>query len=186
MTTSTSPAFGLNMPGALGYPISTGFGCAIHTVEDLLFQKPSAAYEEAYKQIEEIIEEGEEEDPNKEGANTAPTPVPNSEQDPAETGATRVQNNTESIMSEPPQSTNELSVVAKEAEKSVRKPRSRRKFPEIVTEELQRALHDMGYCPQGFRWSRNVIGNFGRHVCEGGCHFVYDKDLNAFMDENGY
>ena len=63
------------MPREFGYPMSAGFGFPIHTSEDILFQKPSAAYEEAYR---EIADETEEEDPNKTDQPQDPTPLPES------------------------------------------------------------------------------------------------------------
>ena len=50
-------------------------------------------------------------------------------------------------------------------------------FDELVSERTQRALDDLGYCPQGYAWKRDL----GRHICEGGCHFGYDFDVRDHM-----
>ena len=44
----------------------------------------------------------------------------------------------------------------------------------------------MDCCPQGHARSRAYVGSYGYHVCEGGCHFVYDRDLNAYMGSNEF
>lgn len=50
-------------------------------------------------------------------------------------------------------------------------------FDELVSERTQRALDDLGYCPQGYAWKRD----YGRHICEGGCHYGYDFDVRDHM-----
>jgi hypothetical protein len=45
---------------------------------------------------------------------------------------------------------------------------------------------NMGLCLQGYAWSRGFVGDYGRRVCEGGCRYVYDQDLNEYMDLKGY
>jgi hypothetical protein len=191
MTASMPAGFGQYMPGAFGYPMSAGFGCLIHTSEELLFQKPSAAYEEAYREIEEIVDEEEGDDPNKGDSSQALTPVPDSEQNLPNNLTNSTQGLSTFNQSElvPTVVREERGLKTNNENTPVetsKKTKSRRKFPDIVTEEVQRALKGMGLCPQGYAWSRAHIGKFGRHVCEGGCHFAYDGELNGYMDDNGY
>ena len=53
-------------------------------------------------------------------------------------------------------------------------------FEELVSERTQQALRDLGYCPAGFAWKRDL----GRHICKGGCHFGYDFDVRDHMYRN--
>lgn len=150
----------------------------IHTSEELLVQKPSAAYE-ACREIEEI--QGD--DSNK--------------GDPSNDLTNSTQGLSTSNQSSLPHSSNQVPTVVREekglktnsettAVETSKKTKSRWKFPDFVIEEVQRALRGMGLCPQAYAWSRAHIEKFGRNVCEGGCHFAYDGELNGYMDDNGY
>ena len=53
-------------------------------------------------------------------------------------------------------------------------------FQELVSVRTQQALRDLGYCPMGYAWKRDL----GRHICSGGCHFGYDFDVRDHMYRN--
>lgn len=195
LTTSTFAGFDHHMPARFGHSMLGGFDGPMHTSDELIFQKPSAAYVQAYREIEEIIDEEEESgDPNKAGSTQDPSAPPVVETTVLDGLA---KNSSEKAQI---QSSNQSAVglgagVGSKAQveniKAVtstsNKTKTRRKFGDIVTEQTQRALKDMGVCPQGFAWTRSwITKSYGRHICEGGCHWAYDGALNDFMDSHGY
>ena len=197
LTGSMGGGFRPHMPSAFGYSMSAGFGLPIHASEDLIFEKPSDAYEKAYREIEEIVDDGEEERPDGTNQPEVPTPLIGPEQNLPENSANDTGN--ERITSDEAQfrspsqaptavdkATEQKTKSAKTAADTAKKTKARRKFAEQVNEITQLVLKNMGHCPQGYAWSRVFVGDYGRHVCEGGCHFVYDQDLNEYMDSKGY
>ncbi|KAJ4309602.1 hypothetical protein N0V84_011415 [Fusarium piperis] len=55
-------------------------------------------------------------------------------------------------------------------------------FTEDIAVNTARALKDLGPCPCGYTWKRDLA----RHVCTGGTHYVYDGYLRDYMDTQGY
>jgi hypothetical protein len=55
-------------------------------------------------------------------------------------------------------------------------------FTEDIAVNTARALKDLGPCPCGYTWKRDLV----RHICTGGSHFVYDEYLRDYMDTHGY
>jgi hypothetical protein len=74
----------------------------------------------------------------------------------------------------------------KEREESIaaRKARLKKKyqFTEDLAVNTAQALKDLGPCPCGYTWKRDLA----RHVCMGGTHYVYDGYLRDYMDTHGY
>lgn len=55
-------------------------------------------------------------------------------------------------------------------------------FSDVMAESTARALKELGPCPCGYSWKRDLV----RHVCTGGSHFIYDGYLRDYMDTHGY
>jgi hypothetical protein len=183
-----------SMSGLLGYPMSSGLGYpSIHASDDLLFQRPSAAYEQAYREIEELDDESDHDASNALSQNEPPSLDPELDHNTHGNLTIATQDPSVSYENELPRDLDQLSRVIEQEiapettpEKSItktsRKDQFRRQFGEVLSEETKRALKDMNCCSQGFAWKRDL----GRHVCAGGTHYMYDKDLRNYMDSNGY
>lgn len=167
-------------PGLIG-PLSSG----IHAADTLEYYKLQKEVDRMYPRIELLEEESEDEEENSNPASTPPTVAP-----PTGDAAPKETIDTNASVKQPAQvpasSDTQFQKASLKATTDMDREEKRRyrdmlahkyPFPDVVEERTLDALRDLGYCPQGYAWKRDL----GRHICEGGCHFGYDFEVRDYM-----
>ena len=163
---------------------------AVHAADTLQYFKPPQEMDHIYRRIEEVDDESDDEHQDSSPAQVPATAdlhtsgaqkqdyddaAPSKASDTAAITVTETAQISESIDAQDQKEIDEMD----RQERRRYRDMLREKYPfeERVSERTQRALRDLGYCPQGYVWKRDL----GRHICAGGCHFGYDFDVRDHM-----